>query len=212
MLVQEFITNAYQESMQAVLDKALAGDETNNFEFSLITKAGVHIEVVLNATTRHDKQGTVIGVVGICQDATLHLAQEWKYFKLANTTNVPIFCGDTQGAVNTGNQCVMHCVVYSTKEVMGKNRLIHMANAPISSVETFCHVNGWNMCTSRLIGYSTKEVMGRITNDFKMPVQTVDLALARGKTNNRGYHIEVLLYAMSGQDEQEEVIGMVGIG
>jgi hypothetical protein len=65
-----------------MLNNALVGDETNNFEFSLITKAGVQTEVVLNATTRRDEQGTVIGVVGICQDITACLAQEWKYFKL----------------------------------------------------------------------------------------------------------------------------------
>jgi hypothetical protein len=36
-LVQEFITNDYQASVQAVLDKALTGAETENFEFPLIT-------------------------------------------------------------------------------------------------------------------------------------------------------------------------------
>ena len=63
-LVQEFITNDYQASVQAVLDEALRGSETDNFEFPLITKAGAHIEVLLNATTRRDEQGNVIGVVG----------------------------------------------------------------------------------------------------------------------------------------------------
>jgi hypothetical protein len=75
-LVQELITNAYQESVQAMLDKALTVDKTNNFEFSLITKAEVHIEVVLNATTRRNEQGTVIGVVEICQDIMARLTQK----------------------------------------------------------------------------------------------------------------------------------------
>ena len=39
-LVKEFITKDYQASVQAVLDKALDGVETANFEFPLITKAG----------------------------------------------------------------------------------------------------------------------------------------------------------------------------
>ena len=60
-LVQEFITNDYQASVQAVLDQALRGTETENFEFPLITKAGAHIEVLLNATTRRDEQGNIIG-------------------------------------------------------------------------------------------------------------------------------------------------------
>ena len=56
--------------MQAVLDRALDGVETANFEFPLITKAGARIEVLLNATTRRNEHGKVIGVVGIGQDIT----------------------------------------------------------------------------------------------------------------------------------------------
>ena len=33
----------------------------SNFEFPLLTKNGVRIEVLLNATTRRDEQGNVIG-------------------------------------------------------------------------------------------------------------------------------------------------------
>ena len=49
----------------------LKGEETSNFEFPLITRNGVRIEVLLNATTRKDEQGAVIGVVGIGQDVCL---------------------------------------------------------------------------------------------------------------------------------------------
>ena len=69
-LVEEFITKDYQASVQAVLDQALKGKETANFEFPLMTKAGVRLDVLLNATTRRDEQGNVIGVVGIGQDIT----------------------------------------------------------------------------------------------------------------------------------------------
>ena len=120
-LVQEFITNDYQASVQAVLDEALTGAETDNFEFPLITKAGAHIEVLLNATTRRDAEGNVIGVVGIGQDITARLAQEREYSKLIDTANAPIFGVDTFGAVNIWNQCAMRLVGYSTEEVMGKN-------------------------------------------------------------------------------------------
>jgi len=60
-LVQEFITDDFKIAVQAVLDQALAGDETDNFEFPLITKGRARIEVLLNATTRRDEQGNVIG-------------------------------------------------------------------------------------------------------------------------------------------------------
>ena len=51
----------------------------------------------MNATTRRDEQGNVIGVVGIGQDITARLAQEREYSKLIDTANAPIFGVDTLG-------------------------------------------------------------------------------------------------------------------
>ena len=97
----------------------MRGKETANFEFPLITKNGIRIEVLLNATTRRDEQGNVIGVVGIGQDITGRIAQEREYSKLIDTANAPIFGVDTQGCVNVWNQCAMRLVGYNTHEVMG---------------------------------------------------------------------------------------------
>ena len=72
-LVREFITDEFKTAVQAVLDQALHGEETANFEFPLITKHGVRLDVLLNATTRRDEQGNIIGVVGIGQDVSLIL-------------------------------------------------------------------------------------------------------------------------------------------
>jgi PAS domain-containing protein len=119
-LVQEFITDDFKKPVQAVLDKALAGFETGNFEFPLITKGGARIEVLLNATTRRDEQGYVIGVVGIGQDITARLAQEREYSKLIDTANAPIFGVDTLGRVNVWNKNAHKLVGYAPEEVMGK--------------------------------------------------------------------------------------------
>ena len=86
-LVQKFITDDFKTAVQSVLDKALHGEETANFEFPVITKIGAPIEVLLNATTRHDEHGHVIGVVGIGQDITFRIAQEREYSKLIDTAN-----------------------------------------------------------------------------------------------------------------------------
>ncbi|MFT5369894.1 MAG: signal transduction histidine kinase, partial [Candidatus Latescibacterota bacterium] len=51
-------------------DKALSGDETENFEFPLYTKGGNRVQVLLNATTRRDSLGNVVGMVGVGQDIT----------------------------------------------------------------------------------------------------------------------------------------------
>jgi PAS domain-containing protein len=121
-LVQEFITDDFKTAVQTVLDQALQGAETENFEFPLITKNGVRIEVLLNATTRRDEQGNVIGVVGFGQDITARLAQEREYSKLIDSANAPIFGVDTLGRVNVWNQCAMRLVGYTISEVMGKVR------------------------------------------------------------------------------------------
>ena len=136
-LVQDFITDDFKTAVQAVLDKALAGDETDNFEFPLITKSGARIELLLNATTRRDEQGNVIGVVGIGQDITARLAQEVEYSKLIDTANAPIFGVDTLGRV-VWNQCAMRLVGYSTEEVMGHSLvqefITHDYQASVQSV------------------------------------------------------------------------------
>ncbi len=89
--------------MQSVLDQALAGVETANFEFPLITKYVYRIKVLLNATTRRNEHSNVIGLVGIRQDITACLTQEKEYSKLIDNANAHIFGVDTQG-------CVIHYV------------------------------------------------------------------------------------------------------
>ena len=60
-LVDVYITEDYQDSVNAVLKKALQDEETSNFEFPLLTKDGKRIEVLLNATPRYDFRGNVVG-------------------------------------------------------------------------------------------------------------------------------------------------------
>jgi PAS domain S-box-containing protein len=51
ILVKEFITNEFKTAVQAVLNQALHGEETANFESPLMTKGGLRLDVLLNATT-----------------------------------------------------------------------------------------------------------------------------------------------------------------
>ena len=76
---------------------------------------------MLNATTRRDEQGNIIGVVGIGQDITGRIAQEREYSKLIDSANAPIFGVDNEGKVTIWNQCAVKSVGYSSEEVMGKN-------------------------------------------------------------------------------------------
>ena len=69
-LVSEFITDEYKAPVKQVLDNALHGHETANYEFPLYTKASQRVDVLLNATTRRDVDGLITGVIGVGQDIT----------------------------------------------------------------------------------------------------------------------------------------------
>ncbi|MBT4385475.1 MAG: PAS domain S-box protein [Betaproteobacteria bacterium] len=69
-LVQEFITDEYKESVKQVLDDALRGIETGNYEFPLYTSEGERLEVLLNATSRKNVEGAIVGVIGVGQNIT----------------------------------------------------------------------------------------------------------------------------------------------
>jgi PAS domain S-box-containing protein len=63
-LVSDFIVPSFQESVQQVLDDALRGKETSNYELTFETKHKEIRYLLVNATTRRDAEGNVVGVVG----------------------------------------------------------------------------------------------------------------------------------------------------
>ena len=118
----------HQASVKVVLDKALDGHETANFEFSLTTKDQKRVYLLLNATTRRNVSGAVVGMIGIGQDITSRkqvevekalLAQELQTF--IDTANAPIFGIDVDGLVNEWNFKSASITGFSREEVMGKN-------------------------------------------------------------------------------------------
>ena len=62
-LVENFIVPHMQESVQDVLDSALQGRGTSNFELEFRTKSGEIRHLLVNATTRRDASNAVVGVV-----------------------------------------------------------------------------------------------------------------------------------------------------
>ena len=185
-LVNEFITDDYKSSVQDVMKKALEGDETANFEFPLHTKLGARVQILLNATTRRDEHGAVLGVVGIGQDITARIAQEQEYARLIDTANAPIFGIDANGNVNVWNSCAQRLTGYDGQDVMGK----HLVNEFITP-EYKAPVQ--NVFDSALEGVETA--------NFEFPLIT-----------KVGARIEVLLNATTRRDEKGRQIGVVGIG
>ena len=75
-LVETYITDEYKASVSDVLARALAGTNTANYEFPIYSRGGGRVEILLNATTRRDVEGTITGVMGVGQDITLYREQE----------------------------------------------------------------------------------------------------------------------------------------
>jgi PAS domain S-box-containing protein len=68
--VQEFISPEYRSAVKAVLDDTLQGIVTSSFEFTLFSKLGISIELLLNANPRRNATGNIVGVIGFGQDVT----------------------------------------------------------------------------------------------------------------------------------------------
>ena len=185
-LVEEYITDDYKARVQEVFTKALAGEETANFEFPLVTKGGVVLQILLNATTRRDDRGRVVGVVGIGQDITARMNQEQEYARLIDAANAPIFGIDVEGRVNVWNQCAIRLTGFDAGDVMGQ----HLVDDFIT--EDY---------KERVQDVFTKALNGEETANFEFPLVT-----------KPGTRVEVLLNATTRRDEQNRVIGVVGIG
>jgi len=127
-LVEEFITEEYKVPVREVFEKALGGIETANFEFPLYTKSRDRREVLLNATTRRDVRGNIIGVIGVGQDITERKTAEVESARIAqeltnliDTANAPIFGIDKDGRVTEWNRTAVAITGYDKKETLGRN-------------------------------------------------------------------------------------------
>ncbi|MFT6138009.1 MAG: PAS domain S-box-containing protein, partial [Salibacteraceae bacterium] len=192
-LVKNYITKSYQVAVKKVLDNALKGKETTNYEFPLFTKEGKRIMVLLNSSTRRNVDGKIIGVIGVGQDIsemdTLRttseaIAKELRQF--IETANAPIFGIDSNGMVNEWNQTSEKITGFSKTEVLGQD-LVAMY----------------------------------ITSDYQTQVKEVlDNALKGEETANfefplfakNGKRVMVLLNSSSRRDVDGEIIGMLGVG
>ena len=192
-LVAEFISPDYRDSVKAVLDNALNGIETANFEFPLYTKKGYRVEVLLNATTRRDMNGNVSGVVGVGQDITERKAAEKEsetvandLTKLIDTANAPIFGIDTNGFVNEWNQKAAEITGFSKDEVMGRDLVQEFISADFKTSVSMVLNNA---------------LTGQNTANFEFPLYTKDRRA-----------VEVLLNATPRIDSKGKLVGVVGVG
>ena len=192
-LVRKFITAEFQDSVQEVLHKALAGEETANFEFPLYTKDGRRVEVLLNAATRRDTSGSIVGVVGVGQDITeINQSQEelsrvaTDLTRLIDTANAPIFGIDADGLVNEWNFKAAEITGYTKEEVVGRSLVKDFITPEFQD--------------------SVQEVLqnalrGKETANFEFPLYTKD-----------GEPVDILLNAATRRGPEGSIVGVVGVG
>jgi len=97
-LISTFIKEHLKNQVRSIMKNALEGNETSNYELELDTKTKETRYLLVNATTRRDQDGNIIGVVGVAQDVTATkrneneitaVARELR--QLVDTANAPIF-------------------------------------------------------------------------------------------------------------------------
>ena len=129
-MVSTFIKPNLRDNVQSVLLNALKGDETSNYELEFETKTKDTVYLLVNATSRRDTDGTIVGVVGVAQDVTeaknnenaiTAVARELR--QLVDTANAPIFGIDKNGLVNEWNNKTAEITGFSRKEGESRNVL-----------------------------------------------------------------------------------------
>ena len=185
-LVEEFIEPRAQASVQAVLNNALQGHPQSNYQFTLMTKDKVPLQILLNATPRYDAAGDVVGVIGIGQDVTQELAQQTDLLRLIDTANAPIIGIDAENCVNEWNQKAVALTGFSREEAMGE-RLVDRFIEPEAQA-------------------SVQEVLddalqGRPNENYRFILMTKERRV-----------LQVLLNATPRYDAAGNVIGVIGIG
>ena len=121
-LVSTFIVPKLRESVKEILDNALQGQETSNYELEIKTKTNEFRYLLVNATTRRNAENEIIGVVGVAQDVTEAAQRDRAVSAMANelrqlvdTANAPIFGIDVKGNVNEWNDKTAEITVRSNE-------------------------------------------------------------------------------------------------
>jgi PAS domain S-box-containing protein len=191
-LVAFFIEKSLQPSVKEVLDNALQGKETSNYQLLLHTKSNEIRYLLVNATTRRDENGNIVGVVGVAQDVTESAEHDREMELMANelrqlieTANAPIFGIDKLGRVNEWND--------KTAEITGYSKLEAM-DMPL--VETFI-VRGSRESVKEVFDNALK---GQGTSNYELEFRT--------KSNEIRY---LLVNATTRRDAENNIVGVVGV-
>jgi PAS domain S-box-containing protein len=192
-LVQTYITEDYRESVKKVLENALEGKETANYEFPLFAKDGERIMVLLNSSTRRNAAGEITGVLGVGQDiteidklrtASESIAKELRQF--IETANAPIFGIDSHGLVNEWNETSEKITGFKKVDVLGKDL-----------VQTY-------------ITEDYQEAVKKVLNDALLGTETANYEFPLFSKDNQ--RVMVLLNSSSRRNADGKIVGVLGVG
>eukprot|EP00980_Cylindrotheca_fusiformis_P030725 scaffold25303_cov117-Cylindrotheca_fusiformis.AAC.5 len=189
--VETFIKASFQASAEEVLDEALLGKETTNFNVEVKAKKGIFRSFLMNVTTRRCKDDRIVGAVAFAQDVTEGLkryrevesdAKELR--QLSDTINAPVFGVDCSLNVNYWNAKSAEIIGITKEDALGS-----------SFVENF------------------------IAPSMKASVQDILTRALQGE-GTTNYHIEfltstketrhLLVNASTRRDTENNVVGVVG--
>ena len=192
-LVKRYITSAYQTKVKKVLDNALKGEETANFEFPIFSKDGNRVMILLNSSTRRNVNGEIVGMLGVGQDISKMdelrtvsdaIAKELRQF--IETANAPIFGIDSNGMVNEWNQSSEKITGFTKEEVLGQDL-----------VATYINSN-YQKSVKKVLDNAQRGVE---TANFEFPLYAKD-----------GKRIMILLNSSTRRNSDGKIIGMLGVG
>jgi PAS domain S-box-containing protein len=192
-LVQDFIAEAYRAPVKAVLEDLLRGIDTWNYEFPLYTKEGARIDILLNATSRRDADGKIIGVIGVGQDITDAKIAQLESERIAaeltqfiDTANAPIFGIDADGLINEWNQTAAKITGFKKEDVLGQDLVRDFITEEYrASVKAVLE----------------NALQGIESSNYEFPMYT-----------KGGTRIDILLNATSRRDADGKIIGVIGVG
>jgi PAS domain-containing protein len=150
-------------SVQQVIDDALRGQETSNYELTFLTKSKAIRYLLVNATTRRDAEGNVAGVVG--GQYRFVLISIIVFSCGTNLTFSSIVYKVAQDVTKTKKKEIAVLAIASELR-----QLVDTANAPIFGIDVHGRVNEWNDKTAEITGFSKDEAWNKpLVSDFIEP-------------------------------------------